>query len=171
MIVFVGFMGAGKTTVGRLVAEHLGRPFVDTDHVVEQRAGRPIPEVFRTEGEEAFRALEAAAVAEVLAGEEAVVSLGGGACGHEATRRLLEAHVVVHLRVSLEQTRARTGDDPNRPVLQRPDLAELHADRQRRYEEVATVSVSTDGRTAREVARDVLQRTATGIPASDPEDR
>lgn len=176
MIVLVGFMGAGKTTVGRLLAGYLHLPFTDTDDVVEQRAGRPIPDVFRTDGEEAFRDLEQAAVADVLAGPEAVVSLGGGACGRAATRRALAGHTVVHLRVSLEQTRARTGGDPNRPVLQRPDLADLHAARQRAYEEVATVGVATDGRTAEEVARDVLAQiepaaSEPGRAAPDPEDR
>ncbi|WP_432549496.1 shikimate kinase [Kineococcus esterisolvens] len=171
MIVLVGFMGTGKTTVGRLLAEHLRLPFTDTDHVVEARAGRPVPEVFRTDGEEAFRDMEQAAVADVLAGEEAVVSLGGGACGRAATRERLRAHTVVHLRVSLEQTRARTAGDTTRPVLQRPDLPALHAARQRLYDEVATVAVPTDGRTAEEVARDVLGRIETHHAARDPEDR
>ncbi|MCI2239016.1 shikimate kinase [Paenibacillus sp. TRM 82003] len=171
MIVLVGFMGAGKTTVGRLLAAPLGLPFTDTDHVVEARAGRPIPEVFRTDGEDAFRDLEERAVADVLAGPAAVVSLGGGACGRAATRERLRAHTVVHLRVSLEQTRARTAGDANRPLLQRPDLAELHAARQRLYDEVATVAVPTDGRAAEEVARDVLGRIETQRTARDPEDR
>ncbi|WP_337060452.1 shikimate kinase [Kineococcus sp. G2] len=171
MIVLVGFMGAGKTTVGRLLAAHLALPFTDTDHVVEARAGRPIPEVFRTDGEDAFREAEERAVADVLAGPEAVVSLGGGACGRAATRERLREHTVVHLRVSLEQTRARTAGDANRPLLQRPDLPQLHAARQRLYDEVATVAVPTDGRTAEEVARDVLRLIETQRTARDPEDR
>ncbi|GAB3252134.1 shikimate kinase [Kineococcus gypseus] len=171
MIVLVGFMGAGKTTVGGLLAGELHLPFTDTDHVVEQRAGRPVAEVFATDGEEAFRDLEERAVADVLAGGEAVVSLGGGACGRAATRERLRAHTVVHLRVGLEQARARTGDDPGRPVLRRPDLPELHAARQRLYEEVATVGVATDGRTAEEVAREVLARLDGDTTQPDPEDR
>ncbi|WP_432505315.1 shikimate kinase [Kineococcus arenarius] len=175
MIVLVGFMGAGKTTVGRLLAARLALPFTDTDHVVEQREGRPIPATFTALGEEGFRDLEERAVADVLAGPEAVVSLGGGACGRAATRERLRAHTVVHLRVSLEQTRARTAGDTSRPVLQRPDLPALHAARQLLYDEVATVAVPTDGRTAEQVARDVLalieQHAEQHRTAPDPEDR
>ncbi|WP_432547096.1 shikimate kinase [Kineococcus sp. SYSU DK004] len=166
MIVLVGFMGAGKTTVGRLLADRLGLPFTDTDDVVRAREGRSIPDIFAAEGEEVFRDLEQAAVADVLAGPDAVVSLGGGACGRAATREVLRGHDVVHLRVSLAETRRRTGGDSDRPVLRRPDLADLHTARQRVYDEVATVAVPTDGRTAEEVARDVLDRLERS-----PEDR
>jgi len=171
MIVLVGFMGAGKTTVGRLLAERLGLPFTDTDLVVEQQESRPVRAVFADFGEQGFRDLEEVAVRETLSGPDAVVSLGGGACGREVTRRRLEGHLVVHLRVGLAESLARTAGDPNRPVLQRPDLADLHTARQHRYEEVATVSVPTDGRTSDEVVRDVLQRIELDRAARDPEDR
>lgn len=171
MIVLVGFMGAGKTTVGRLLAERLGLPFVDTDLVVEEQERRPVRAVFADLGEPAFRDLEEAAVRETLDGPDAVVSLGGGACGREATRRRLDGHLVVHLRVSLPESLARTSGDSNRPVLQRPDLPDLHTARQHLYEEVATVSVPTDGRTSDEVARDVLQRIELDRAVRDPEDR
>ncbi|MEZ0163691.1 shikimate kinase [Kineococcus sp. LSe6-4] len=156
MIVLVGFMGAGKTTVGRLLADRLGLPFVDTDHVIEDRERRSIPQIFEADGEAAFRDVEQAVVADVLSGPEAVVSLGGGACGREATREVLRAHTVVHLDVSLEQARRRTAGDGNRPVLRRPDLAELHAARRAVFHALADVEVDTDGRAARSVADEVL---------------
>ncbi|ABS04478.1 shikimate kinase [Kineococcus radiotolerans] len=160
MIVLVGFMGAGKTTVGRLLATRLGLPFVDTDHVVEARAGRPVREIFTTDGEATFRDLEQAAVEEVLAGPQAVVSLGGGACGREATREVLREHVVVHLDVSLPEVRRRTAGDVSRPVLRRPGLEELHAARRTVFHEIADVEVPTDGRRAEDVAGGVFDAVA-----------
>ncbi|PPK96021.1 shikimate kinase [Kineococcus xinjiangensis] len=158
MIVLVGFMGAGKTTVGQLLAERLQLPFTDTDAVCEQRAGRPVGDVFATEGEEAFRDLEQRAVADVLAGPEAVVALGGGACGRPATREVLAAHTVVHLRVGFEEVLRRIGGDPLRPLLHRPGLRELHAGRAAVYESVASLTVDVDGRSPEEVADEVLAR-------------
>ena len=160
MIVLVGFMGAGKTTVGRLLAERLQRPFVDTDHLVEEQAGRRIADVFATDGEEAFRDLEQAAVAQALRGPEAVVSLGGGACGRPATREVLAGHTVVHLDVSLDHVRRRTRSDVDRPVLHRPGLAELHTARRAVYADVATLTVTTDDRSAADVASEVVDRTS-----------
>ena len=160
MIVLVGFMGAGKTTVGRLLAGHLGLPFVDTDHVVEAREGRTVPEIFATDGEPAFRDVEQAVVADVLDGPEAVVSLGGGACGRAATRDVLRAHTVVHLDVSFAGARERTAGDPSRPMLQRPGLEELHAARRAVFREIADVEVPTDARRAEDVALEVLDGVA-----------
>ena len=158
MIVLVGFMGAGKTTVGHLLAERLRLPFTDTDAVCEERAGRPVREVFATDGEEAFRDLEQRAVADVLAGPEAVVALGGGACGRAATREVLAGHSVVHLRVGFDEALRRIGGDPSRPMLHRPGLPELHAGRAAVYESVASLTVDVDGRSPAEVADEVLAR-------------
>ena len=171
MIVLVGFMGAGKSTVGRLLADRLALPFIDTDHVIEDRERRSIPEVFEADGESAFRDVEQAVVADVLSGPAAVVSLGGGACGREATREVLRAHTVVHLHVSLDQARRRTAGDGNRPVLRRPDLAELHAARRVVFSAISDVEVGTDGRAAQAVADEVLAALAAppgGAP--DPHD-
>jgi len=98
VIVLVGFMGAGKTTVGHLLAEHLGLRFVDSDLVIEQRSGRPVRQIFAEDGEPAFRALEHEVIAGLLDGPDLVLAVGGGAAEHPATRALL----------------AR-GDDPPRP--------------------------------------------------------
>ena len=173
MIVLVGFMGAGKSTVGRLLAAELGLPSTDTDAVIEQRTGRGIPEIFRTDGEPAFRDVEEAVVADVLAGPQAVVSLGGGACGREGTRERLRGHTVVHLDVSLAQVRERTRGDTSRPVLQRGDLEQLHADRRAVFTALADVEVVTDGQSAADVAAAVLGAlavlgtTRAGTPAPD----
>ncbi|GAA2034731.1 shikimate kinase [Pseudokineococcus marinus] len=159
MIVLVGFLGAGKTTVGRLLAERLDLPFRDADEVVVERAGRTVAEVFATDGEAAFRALEHEVVTDLLRGDDAVVSLGGGAVEHPGTAAALRglptarpgAHVV-HLEVSLAEARARVGDDRGRPMLARPDLDAVHARRLPGFADVATAEVATAGRTPAEVA-------------------
>ena len=156
MIVLIGFMGAGKTTTGRLLAARLDLPFVDTDLVIEDRERRPIPEIFAADGEPAFRDVEESVVADVLHGSEAVVSLGGGAYGRHRTRDLLAAHLVVHLDVSFAEAVARTAGDPHRPVLRRPDLEQLHAQRRGVFGALADVTVTTDARPAEDVAREVL---------------
>lgn len=151
-VVLVGFMGAGKTTVGRLLAARFGLPFVDADAHVEAQQGRSVQEVFAADGEEAFRDLEAAAVRELVGRPSAVVSLGGGALGRRETRAVLAGHDVVHLAVGLRSALARVGDDAGRPVLAQPGLAERHAARAAHYAEVATAVVDTDDRTPQEVA-------------------
>ena len=175
MIVLVGFMGAGKTTVGRALARQLGTPFVDADEEAERVAGRPVAEVFAAQGEEAFRDLEEEVVAGLLAGPERVLSLGGGACGREGTRRRLAEHAVVHLDVSFAESVRRTAGDPGRPMLARPGLADLHAGRRAVFVRLAVLTVPVDGRTVDEVVRDIL----ASVPAPgwavggapEPEDR
>lgn len=155
MIVLVGFMGAGKSTVGRSLADRLGLPFLDSDTVIEERAGRSIAQIFASDGESAFRALEAATIADLLDGPSAVLALGGGACGNPTTRGRLAGHTVVHLEVSFDQALARVGADPRRPVLAAPDLADRYAARQADYARVATVTVRTDARRPGEVAAEI----------------
>ncbi|MDQ3986410.1 MAG: shikimate kinase, partial [Actinomycetota bacterium] len=117
MIVLVGFMGAGKTTVGRALATRLGLGFVDTDELVETRAGASVAEIFATGGEAAFRELEREVAAEVLVGEDRVVALGGGAIGDPATCAALEWTTVVHLDVGFNEAMKRVGTDAARPLL------------------------------------------------------
>ncbi|HEX4832126.1 MAG TPA: shikimate kinase [Trebonia sp.] len=158
MIALVGFMGAGKTTVGRLLADQARVPFLDSDHVIEARAGRPIPEIFAADGEPAFRALEHAVIADLLAGLDVVLALGGGAPGHDQTRALLKPLPVAFLRVSFARALARTGADGNRPMLARPDLPAVFAARQRAYEDVATITVDVDDREPDDVAKEIAAR-------------
>jgi shikimate kinase len=156
VIVLIGFMGAGKTTVGRLVADKLGLPFTDTDEVIEERAGRPIPRIFAEDGEPAFRQLEHAIIAGLLAGPDAVLALGGGAAAHPLTRSALGPFPVVYLRVGLAEAMSRVGGDSGRPMLARTDVPALYAERQPFYASLATVTIDTDGRPPAEVALDVL---------------
>jgi len=158
VIVLVGFMGAGKTTVGQLLAPAAGVAFVDSDQAIEARAGRPIPEIFASEGEPAFRALEHEVVAGLLDGPDVVLALGGGAAEHEKTRKLLASVPVVFLRVSFAEAMARVGGDHNRPMLGRPDISEVFDRRQAAYAAVAKLTVDVDGRPPRDIARDVLRR-------------
>ena len=160
MIVLVGFMGAGKTTVGRLLAARLGIPFIDSDHVIAARAGKPIPQIFADDGEPAFRRLEHEVIAELLHGEDIVLALGGGAATHERTRALLAAATVpvVYLRVSYAVAMNRVGGDRGRPMLARPDVAQLHQDRDPLYAQAATQTIDVGHRSPEDLTLDILAR-------------
>jgi len=157
--VIVGPPGAGKTTVGQLVASGLGVPFRDSDSDIEAVAGKPIPDIFVDDGEEHFRALERAAVARALESFGGVLALGGGAVLAAQTRALLREHRVVYLSVELSDAAQRVGLGVGRPLLAvnpRATMKYLLDQRRPLYEEVATVTVPTDGRTPDEVAATVL---------------
>jgi shikimate kinase len=156
VIVLVGFMGAGKTTVGRLLAARLGQSFMDLDRAIEEDGHRAVKEIFATDGEAAFRALEHRTLARILAGPDLVLAVGGGAVEHPRSRRLLSAVDVVYLQVDYSEALARVGGDTGRPMLTRPDLAEVYQRRLAGYESVATLTVRTGGRTAAALCADVL---------------
>ncbi|HEX6756554.1 MAG TPA: shikimate kinase, partial [Mycobacteriales bacterium] len=146
-IVLVGPPGAGKTTVGELVADRLGLPFGDTDEEVVARAGKPVTEIFVDDGEEAFRALERQAVADGLAGFDGVLVLGAGAILAAETRARLAGHPVVFLYAGVPTSARRIGLNRDRPLLlgnPRAQLRELLARRLPLYREVAAVTVHTD---------------------------
>lgn len=160
-VVLVGPMGAGKTAVGRLVAESLGLSFRDTDLDVEQTAGKPISEIFVDDGEQRFRALEAAAVRTALAEHDGVLALGGGAVLDAGTREALAGHRVVFLRVGLADAVKRVGLGTTRPLLlgnMRATIKHLLDERTPIYESVAAHTVDTDGRDAVEVGRELLAK-------------
>lgn len=157
MIVLVGFMGAGKTTVGRILAGRLGLPFVDSDLAIEQRLGRPVRQVFETDGEAFFREVEHATIRDLLQGPDAVVALGGGALGDARTRAALGDATVVYLEVSFAGAVERVGGDRGRPMLHRPGLEELHAERVAAYRDAASITVDTGGRTPPAVADELLR--------------
>lgn len=157
--VFVGVMGAGKTTIGQAVAAELGVPFADTDLIIEARAGKPIPEIFVDEGEDAFRAMERETVASSLETFGGVLALGGGAILDEGTRKLLTAHTVVYLSVELTDAIKRVGLGAGRPLLAlnpRATLKYLLDQRRPLYLEVATHTVPTDGRTEPDITAEVI---------------
>jgi len=167
LCVFVGVMGAGKTTVGQLVADRLGVPFLDVDSDIEAVAGKPIPEIFIDDGEAHFRALEREAVARALATFDGVLALGGGAIMADETRKRLLDHTVVYLSVEVADAVKRVGLGTGRPMLKmnpRATLRHLLDLRRPLYEEVATVVVHTDGRTPDEVTTAVLAALPTPTP-------
>lgn len=159
VVVLVGPPGAGKSTVGRIVADRLGLPFRDTDADIETAQGKSIADIFVDEGEELFRGLERVAVAVAMAEHSGVLALGGGAVLDEQTRTLLEGCCVVYLSVGLADAVRRVGLARDRPVLSLNPRAALHQLLEARrplYEAVAVATVTTDKRDPDEVAEEVL---------------
>ena len=157
--VLVGAPGAGKSTVGRRVAERLGVSFVDTDHLIQEEFGQSIADMFVECGEPEFRAREERVVLKALTEEHGIVALGGGAIMSERTRTALASQVVVWLKVDVPDAAARVGLNQARPLLLgnvRGKLGELLAQRTPLYEEVATITVDTAGRNVRQVTSSVL---------------
>jgi shikimate kinase len=159
-VVLVGPMGAGKSTVAGLLAQRWGTTVRDTDQDIEAAEGRQISEIFVDDGEEHFRALERAAVADALAGHPGVLALGGGAVLDPGTRAALAGQTVAFLNVGLSDAVKRVGLGVGRPLLLgnvRSRIKALLDERLPIYREVATVHVETDGRTPEEVAAEVAE--------------
>lgn len=157
-VVLVGTMGAGKSTVARLLAAAWGISSRDTDDDIESSTGRAIPDIFVESGEAEFRRLERAAVATALRDHTGVLSLGGGAVLAPETREALEGHQVVFLKVGLADAVKRVGLGQGRPLLLgnvRSRVKQLLDERTPIYTEVATHVVETDGRTPDDVATEV----------------
>jgi shikimate kinase len=156
--VLIGPPGAGKSTVGRLLADLLGAPFAETDMLVEEAAGKPVSDIFVSDGEPAFRDLERAAVAQALAGHPGIVALGGGAVMDPATRQLLARQRVVYLQTGFATAVRRVGLDAPRPLLianPRGRMRELLAERLPVYEGLAWLTVATDDREPQEIADEI----------------
>jgi shikimate kinase len=159
-IFLVGPMGAGKTTVGRRLAELRGLQFADSDHEVEQRTGVDIPFIFEREGEAGFRKREKQVIAELTAGQGLVLATGGGAVLDADNRQHLAGRgFVVYLRASIDHQLRRTGRTESRPLLQagnrRETLETLFAVRDPLYREVADLVLDADGGNARNLAQDI----------------
>lgn len=165
MVVLIGFMGAGKSSIGRILADHLGVPFVDSDVFIERREGRTIREIFSQQGESHFREIEYATVVELLRDRDSVISLGGGAILDARTRAALRGTRVIYLEVPYDEAMRRVSGDQFRPLLGDPELSRIYAQRLPLYEEAATDIFSTDGRRQNDIALDLLT-TLTRLPAA-----
>lgn len=155
LVVLIGAMGAGKTTVAEVLAASYGVDVRDTDHDVERAEGRTISDIFVDSGEAHFRALERAAVADALATHTGVLSLGGGAVLDLETRALLAGHRVVFLRVGVAEAVKRVGLAAGRPLLfgnVRAQIKTVLAERTPIYESVAVFAIDTDETTPHDVA-------------------
>lgn len=162
-LILVGPMGAGKSTIGKLLASILNFPFSDSDRVIEEKTGADIPWIFDVEGEAGFRQRETSVLGELLQADAMVVATGGGIVMKDENRSLLKGDgVVVYLTASVDQLVERTYKDKKRPLLQVDDpeakIRELIALRDPLYREVADIIVQTDRRSPRVVAQEIADR-------------
>lgn len=156
-------MGAGKTTVGKLIAKHLNKNFYDTDHEIERRTGVNIPLIFELEGEVGFRRRESAVIAELTHADNIVLATGGGAVLLAENRMNLKANgTVVYLRANVNELWLRTRNDKNRPLLQtenpREILQKLYEERDPLYQEVASIIVDTGGQAVGNIVHEIEGR-------------
>lgn len=173
-IFLVGLMGAGKTTVGKLLAKHLDKTFLDSDHELEARTGVTIPVIFELEGEEGFRVREANLIRELAQRRDIVLATGGGAVLRPETRAALaECGIVVYLNACVEDLWNRTRHDRNRPLLQTADpkgkLRELLEQRDPLYREVADIIVTSGHHSVNHVVREVEQKITALSATENPE--
>ena len=159
-LALIGFMGTGKSSVGRLVADALHFTFLDTDRVIEARAGKMISQIFEQEGEAAFRDWERRIAEELTRRTKTVISAGGGLPANPANLASLKTHaLVVCLWASPEKIFERVGDQTHRPLLNGPDaLAKIRAllDAREKYYRQADVLINTEMRSIKEVAQQII---------------
>ncbi len=169
VVILIGPPGAGKSTVGALLAGLLGVTYTDTDTVIEQEAGKPVGDIFIEDGEPAFRALERAAVARCIATHRGILGLGGGAVLDPGTQQLLASQRVVYLRTGFAAAAHRVGLDTPRPLLAinpRARLKELLEQRLPVYEGLAWLTVATDDREPRDIADEIAAAPAVRAAAA-----
>ncbi|MBB3230060.1 shikimate kinase AroK [Halomonas stenophila] len=162
-LILIGPMGAGKSTIGRLLAAELSREFLDSDHEIQARCGADIPWIFDVEGEAGFRDRETQMIRELARLDKVVIATGGGAVLREENRRVLrDCGTVVYLYTTVEQQLRRTAKDRNRPLLQRDDreqvLREMFVKRDPLYRATADIIVRTDRRGPRAVVNEIVRR-------------
>jgi shikimate kinase len=159
-IFFVGLMGAGKTTVGRVLAKSLNKTFYDTDHEIEKRTGVKIPVIFELEGEAGFRKRESQMIEELSQLENIVLATGGGAVLNDENRTFLKQNgTVIYLRANVHELWVRTRNDKNRPLLQNTDarskLEKLFKQRDPLYRQVAHFVVDTGGQPVSTIVHEI----------------
>lgn len=162
-LTLVGPMGAGKSTIGRLLARELGLAFKDSDRVIEERTGASIPLIFELEGERGFRDREQQVIAELMQCRGLVLATGGGAILRPENRSsLVSGSLVVYLHTSVEHQLERTARDRNRPLLQTDNPRQVLEDqlkvREPLYREVADIIIETDTRPPRLVVQEILEQ-------------
>jgi shikimate kinase len=162
-VYLVGPMGAGKSTIGRLLSAELKLEFKDSDKEIEDRCGCNIPWIFDVEGEIGFREREVIAIEEITLESDVLMATGGGAVLRPENRQNLSARgTVVYLKTSVEQQLARTSKDKNRPLLQidnpKEVLTRLMAQRDPLYQEVADIIIQTDDRNPKYVVQEIVKR-------------
>lgn len=164
-IVLIGFMGTGKSSIGRLLAAKLGFQLLDTDHLIVQRAGMEIPEIFASHGEAHFRDLETAALESLRARSRCIIATGGGVVVRDANRALLrELGFVVALSANEEVIFERVSRNSRRPLLQTEDpratVQRLLAERRPLYAEAAQLTVDTSHLTHAQIAGEIIEKAA-----------
>ena len=161
-IFLIGPMGAGKSTIGRQLAQMLGMGFMDSDSVIEERAGADIDWIFDVEGEAGFRKREERIINELTQGQGVVLSTGGGSILSKENRNVLSARgIVIYLETTVDKQFERTQRDKKRPLLQNDDprktLEELAKIRNPLYEEIADITLQTDDQAAKLVATNIIE--------------
>jgi 3-dehydroquinate synthase len=160
-VFLIGFMGAGKSTVGRLLASRLGRRFVDLDTEIEREQGADVASIFAAGGEAAFRDAEREALSALAGADDAVVACGGGVVTDPGSRKLLSRGTVVYLRVSSEEALARIGSETTgRPLLRSADpaaVSELLGSRESLYSSAADMILDTSGRTPETMSERIVE--------------
>ena len=161
-IFLIGPMGAGKSTIGRQLAQMLGMEFMDSDSVIEERAGADIDWIFDVEGEAGFRKREERIINELTQGQGVVLSTGGGSILSKDNRNVLSARgIVIYLETTIDKQFERTQRDKKRPLLQNDDprktLDELAKIRNPLYEEIADITLQTDDQAAKLVATNIIE--------------
>lgn len=162
-IYLVGLMGAGKTTIGKQLAQSLKYEFRDSDHEIEAHTGAPIPLIFELEGEEGFRIRETKMIEQLSHLDNLVLATGGGAVLNKANRDIMsEQGIVVYLSATAEQLYDRTKRDKNRPLLQTDDpqgtLRELIDAREPLYKEIADIIVDTGRGNIKTIANTIVKK-------------
>ena len=174
MVFIVGPMGAGKTTIGRLLAKQLGRKFVDSDWYIESQTGADIAWIFSKEGEPGFRERETKAIDELTLQPQIVLATGGGAVMRAENRQLLQQRgIVVYLNAPVEVQMARTAKDKSRPLLQKANpkkiLQNLYQIRDPLYRQVAHIILPTGHTYPRNMVNQLLQQLEIFLSSTDNE--